>query len=132
MLDDGGNEDSASVLEDAAAPPFGFLGSPLDVAFASSRVGSTELLEVIRLAEQGHREVHTETVSMDEVIATYARLATGDVIGRAEMVPWQAGAALKPNFAGCMSATSSTGGTGPCKTGLQPGGWRFLPSFDIA
>ena len=68
--------------------PFGFLGSALEVAFASSHWGSTtELLEVIRLAEQGHLEVHRETVSMDEVITTYARLAAGEVIGRAVLVP---------------------------------------------
>jgi propanol-preferring alcohol dehydrogenase len=68
--------------------PFGFLGSALEVAFAGSHWGSTtELVEVIHLAEQGHLNVHVEKVSMDDVLPTYARLAAGDIVGRAVMVP---------------------------------------------
>lgn len=68
--------------------PFSFLGSQLEVAFAGSHWGSTtDLVEVIQLAEQGHLKVRLEKVTMDEVIPTYARLDAGEIVGRAVMVP---------------------------------------------
>lgn len=73
---------------DGGSFPFSFLGSALEISFASSHWGSiTDLLEVIRLAEQGRLSVPIEKVSLDDVVSTYARLAAGDVVGRAVMVP---------------------------------------------
>ena len=67
---------------------FGFFTSPYEVSFATTYWGSTvELMEVIALAEAGHLRPVTTRFALGDVDAAYAALESGELQGRAVVVP---------------------------------------------
>lgn len=67
---------------------FGFFALPYEVSLATTYWGSvTELMEVLELARQGHVGAKIRRYSLDEATQAYEDLKSGDVDGRAVIVP---------------------------------------------
>jgi alcohol dehydrogenase, propanol-preferring len=67
---------------------FGFFTSPYEVSFATTYWGSAvELMEVISLAEAGRLRPAITRFSLDDVAAAYTALESGQLEGRAVVVP---------------------------------------------
>jgi len=65
-----------------------FGASPLEASVLLPNWGTrNELIEVVALARAGALDVEVERVRLDDVPATYERLAAGGVTGRAVAVP---------------------------------------------
>ena len=68
--------------------PMAFGASPLEASVLLPNWGTrNELIEVVALARAGALDVEVERVRLDDVPATYERLAAGGVTGRAVAVP---------------------------------------------
>jgi propanol-preferring alcohol dehydrogenase len=68
--------------------PFSFFGQPYEVSLATTYWGSTtELMEVVALAEAGRIRTHVERFPFSDVEKAYAALHEGRVSGRAVVVP---------------------------------------------
>ncbi|MFD7920019.1 NAD(P)-dependent alcohol dehydrogenase [Streptomyces sp. NPDC059740] len=71
-----------------AALPVGFGHLPFEVSVTAPYWGSrSELTEVLDLARSGALAVHTETFSLDEAPLAYERLHSGEIEGRAVILP---------------------------------------------
>ena len=70
------------------ALPVGYRRQPFETSVRSSFWGSrSELYEVVDLARTGHLHVTVETHTLDAAPVAYDRLARGEVLGRAVIVP---------------------------------------------
>jgi alcohol dehydrogenase, propanol-preferring len=68
--------------------PMAFGVSPLEASVLIPNWGTrSELIEVIALARAGALDVSVERIRLEDVPATYGRLARGDVTGRAVAIP---------------------------------------------
>ncbi len=68
--------------------PLNFFAVPYGASVSTSYWGTLpELMEVLSLAEAGAIRVHTESFPLDEALATYGRLRSGQISGRAVIVP---------------------------------------------
>ena len=68
--------------------PFGFLSAPYEMSVQSTYWGSRpELAEVLDLAARGLLRAETTTYSLDQALTAYRALASGDIVGRAVVVP---------------------------------------------
>ena len=68
--------------------PMGFGTSPLEASVVIPNWGTRgELIEVVALARAGALEVSVERIGLEDVPATYGRLARGEVTGRAVATP---------------------------------------------
>lgn len=66
----------------------GFGTSPLEASVVIPNWGTRgELIEVVALARAGALEVSVERIGLEDVPATYGRLARGEVTGRAVATP---------------------------------------------
>ena len=65
-----------------------FGASPLEASVLLPNWGTrSELVEVVALARAGVLDVTVERISLEDVPATYQRLAEGGVTGRAVAIP---------------------------------------------
>ncbi|CAI9407797.1 Alcohol dehydrogenase [Nocardioides sp. T2.26MG-1] len=71
--------------------PFSFFGVPYECSVQTTYWGNrTELVEVLDLAARGHLTVHAATFPLSQSAEAYARLARGEIDGRAVVVPSRA------------------------------------------
>ena len=69
--------------------PVSFFGLPYEVSVQTTYWGNrAELVEVLDLAARGLLRPEITTFPLEEAAAVYARLATGDISGRAVVVPF--------------------------------------------
>jgi alcohol dehydrogenase, propanol-preferring len=70
------------------AAPFSFFSQATEAQLTTSYWGSrNELAEVIALAQQGRLRSHVERHSLVDINTVFARLARGEIDGRAVLVP---------------------------------------------
>jgi alcohol dehydrogenase, propanol-preferring len=68
--------------------PFDFFGWPAEVVLTTSNWGNrNELAEVVALARAGRLQIDVERAGLDAVNDVFARLARGEIRGRAVLVP---------------------------------------------
>ena len=68
--------------------PFGFFTIPYEATVATTYWGSVpELIEVIKLAQDGHLTPHISTFGLDDAPNVYEKLASGQIDGRAVIEP---------------------------------------------
>ena len=68
--------------------PVGFFTMPYEASVATTYWGSvTELMEVIELASEGRITAHVSTFGLDDAPTVYDRLRSGEIRGRAVIVP---------------------------------------------
>jgi len=68
--------------------PFTFTGVPYGTSIMTVMGGSTvELVEVVALAESGKIKPLIQRFSLDEVDTVYEKLAAGEIVGRAVVIP---------------------------------------------
>jgi propanol-preferring alcohol dehydrogenase len=68
--------------------PFTYTGLPFGASIMTVLGGSTvELVEVVALAESGKITPLIQRFSLDEVDAVYEKLAAGEIVGRAVVIP---------------------------------------------
>lgn len=66
----------------------GFFSIPYEVSVATTYWGSSvELSEVLALARAGHVKAHVERIALDDAMSAYTRMESGDLRGRAVIVP---------------------------------------------
>lgn len=79
--------------------PFSFFSIPYEAGLCSTYWGSsTELQEVLALAAEGKIKATVQTYALDDVPAAYARLRSGDIEGRAVILPAHAKVPVRADF----------------------------------
>jgi propanol-preferring alcohol dehydrogenase len=66
------------------------IGSPLPIEWSAGKPSwgtLPELHEVVALARAGALEVEVEELRLDEAVEGYRRLRSGEIVGRAVVVP---------------------------------------------